>query len=115
MIAGDCVITDLCARLGYLENGKVKIMVVDTFHLFPETMAFLKDLEKHYKFKSEVFQAVGCADKAEYDKKVSTPTPGLEPLIQECHAGPSNVECMARLLLQMLVSQWSPDPSTVLV
>jgi hypothetical protein len=35
MIAGDCVITDLCARLGYLENGKVKIMVVDTFHLFP--------------------------------------------------------------------------------
>jgi phosphoadenylyl-sulfate reductase (thioredoxin) len=69
MIAGDCVITDLCARLGYLENGKVKIMVVDTFHLFPETMEFLSDLEKHYKFKAEVFQAVGCADKAEYDKK----------------------------------------------
>jgi hypothetical protein len=37
-----------------------------------ETMEFLSDLEKHYKFKAEVFQAVGCADKAEYDKKVST-------------------------------------------
>jgi len=69
MIAGDCVITDLCARLGYLENDKVKIMVVDTFHLFPETMEFLKDIEKHYKFKAEVFQAAGCANKAEYDKK----------------------------------------------
>ena len=45
-------------------------MVVDTFHLFPETMTFLNELEKHYKFKAEVFQAVGCADKAEYDKKV---------------------------------------------
>lgn len=42
MIAGDCVITDLLSRLGYLENGKAKIMVVDTFHLFPETMEFLK-------------------------------------------------------------------------
>merc|ERR1719276_171075 len=37
MIAGDCVITHLLGRLGYLENGKCKckIMVVDTFHLFP--------------------------------------------------------------------------------
>lgn len=35
MIAGDCVITHLLHRLDYLKNGKVKIMVVDTFHLFP--------------------------------------------------------------------------------
>jgi len=69
MIAGDCVITHLLHRLGYLESGKVKIMVVDTFHLFPETMTFLSELERHYKFKADVFQAVGCADKAEYDKK----------------------------------------------
>merc|ERR1719506_734856 len=41
MIAGDCVITHLLGRLGYLESGKCKIMVVDTFHLFPETMPFL--------------------------------------------------------------------------
>mmetsp|Transcript_12537 Transcript_12537/g.30757 ORF Transcript_12537/g.30757 Transcript_12537/m.30757 type:complete len:446 (+) Transcript_12537:74-1411(+) len=69
MIAGDCVITDLLHRLDYLKNGKVKIMVVDTFHLFPETMEFLKTLEKHYGFSAEVFQAEGCKDKAEYDKK----------------------------------------------
>jgi len=29
-------------------------MVVDTFHLFPETMVFLDEMEKHYGFKAEV-------------------------------------------------------------
>merc|ERR1712185_630285 len=46
MIAGDCVITHLLHRLGYLENGKCKIMVVDPFHLFPETLPFLKTIEE---------------------------------------------------------------------
>merc|ERR1719337_653234 len=44
MIAGDCVITHL---LGRLESGKCKIMVVDTFHLFDETMPFLAGIEKN--------------------------------------------------------------------
>ena len=71
MIAGDCVITDLLGRLGYLENGKCKIMVVDTFHLFDETLPFLKTLEEKYKFEAEVFCAEGVPkfDKAAYDKK----------------------------------------------
>jgi len=69
MIAGDTVITHLLDRLGYLKNGKVTIMCVDTYHLFPETMEFLKEIEDHYGFKAEVFAAEGCADKAEYDKK----------------------------------------------
>jgi len=69
MIVGDCVITHLLGKLGFLESGKVKIMVVDTFHLFDSTMPFLAELEKTYKFKAEVFQAVGCAAKAEYDAK----------------------------------------------
>eukprot|EP00614_Pseudopedinella_elastica_P007688 CAMPEP_0172596834 /NCGR_PEP_ID=MMETSP1068-20121228/16684_1 /TAXON_ID=35684 /ORGANISM="Pseudopedinella elastica, Strain CCMP716" /LENGTH=419 /DNA_ID=CAMNT_0013396051 /DNA_START=60 /DNA_END=1319 /DNA_ORIENTATION=- len=69
LIAGDCVITHLLGELGYLKSGKVKIMVVDTFHLFPETMDFLNEVEEYYGFKAEVFQAEGCADKAEYDKK----------------------------------------------
>ena len=56
-------------RLGYLESGKVKIMVVDTFHLFDDTMPFLREMEKKYKFKAEIFQAAGCKDKPEYDKK----------------------------------------------
>jgi phosphoadenylyl-sulfate reductase (thioredoxin) len=69
MIAGDCVITHLLHRMGYLENGKVKVMVVDTLHLFPETMEFLADIEKEYNFKAEVFLAEGCKDKEEYDTK----------------------------------------------
>jgi len=71
MIAGDVVITDLLGRMGYLESGKAKIMVVDTFHLFPETMEFLKALEDKYNFKAEVFCAEGIpvGDKAAFDKR----------------------------------------------
>merc|ERR1719428_2559798 len=52
MIAGDCVITHLLHRLGYLENGKCKIMVVDTFHLFDDTLPFLERIEKEFNFKA---------------------------------------------------------------
>lgn len=70
-IAGDVVITHLLSRLGYLESGKCKIMVVDTFHLFPETMDFLKEVEEFYKVKADVFCAEGVpvGDKAAYDAK----------------------------------------------
>jgi hypothetical protein len=43
---------------------------IQTFTYTSETMDFLKQLEKHYGFKAEVFQAVGCETKADYDKKV---------------------------------------------
>mmetsp|Transcript_119250 Transcript_119250/g.210880 ORF Transcript_119250/g.210880 Transcript_119250/m.210880 type:complete len:465 (+) Transcript_119250:100-1494(+) len=71
LIAGDVVITSLLDRLGYLKDGKVKVMVVDTFHLFDETMEFVKNIEEHYGFKAEIFCAEGvpCGDKAAYDKK----------------------------------------------
>jgi phosphoadenylyl-sulfate reductase (thioredoxin) len=71
MIAGDVVITDLLGRMGYLKDGKAKIMVVDTFHLFPETMEFLKTLEEKYEFKAEVFCAEGIpvGDKEAFDKR----------------------------------------------
>ena len=71
MIVGDCVITHLLGKLGYLESGKVKVMVVDTFHLFPETLPFLKKIEEEYKFKAEVFAAEGVPlfDKAAFDAK----------------------------------------------
>lgn len=69
MIVGDCVITHLLHKLDYLKSGKVKIMVVDTFHLFDSTMPFLSDIEAKYDFKAEIFQADGCANKAEFDKK----------------------------------------------
>jgi len=71
MIAGDVVITHLLHRLGYLQDGKCTIMCVDTFHLFDETMEFLKEIEEYYGFKAEVFCAEGVpvADKAAYDAK----------------------------------------------
>jgi phosphoadenosine phosphosulfate reductase len=71
MIAGDVVITDLLGRLGYLESGAAKIMVVDTFHLFPETIPFLRTLEDKYNFKAEIFCAkdIPVGDKAAFDKR----------------------------------------------
>jgi phosphoadenylyl-sulfate reductase (thioredoxin) len=71
MIAGDVVITHLLHRMGYLKDGKCTIMCVDTFHLFPETMEFLKEIEEFYDFKAEVFCAEGVdvGDKAGYDAK----------------------------------------------
>ena len=69
MIVGDCVITHLLGKLDYLKTGKVKIMVVDTYHLFDSTMPFLKSLEDKYGFTAEVFAAEGCVDKAAYDNK----------------------------------------------
>uniref|UniRef100_A0A6T6BCM3 Thioredoxin domain-containing protein n=1 Tax=Diacronema lutheri TaxID=2081491 RepID=A0A6T6BCM3_DIALT len=71
LIAGDVVITHLLHRLGYLKDGKCKVMVVDTFHLFPETMQFLSEVEKAYGFKAEVFCAEGVpvGDKGAFDKK----------------------------------------------
>jgi len=71
MIAGDVVITDMLSRMGYLKDGDAKIMVVDTFHLFPETMDFLKTLEDKYEFKAEIFCAEGIpvGDKAAFDKR----------------------------------------------
>merc|ERR1719201_2922988 len=57
LIAGDSVITHLLHRMGYLADGRAKVMVVDTFHLFPETMAFLREIEEEYGFKAEVFCA----------------------------------------------------------
>ena len=71
LIAGDAVITHLLHRMGYLADGRAKVMVVDTFHLFPETMEFLRSIEEEYGFKAEVFCAEGIpvGDKAAYDAK----------------------------------------------
>merc|ERR1719183_2611549 len=71
MIAGDSVITHLLHRMGYLKNGKCKIMVVDTFHLFPETIEFLHEIEAYYGFNAEVFYADGVQNenKTLFDQK----------------------------------------------
>jgi phosphoadenosine phosphosulfate reductase len=61
------VILHLLHRLGALASGRVKIVFIDTLHLFPETLAFLARCEAAYGFKAVMFQAAGCADRAAYD------------------------------------------------
>ncbi|GAQ87007.1 Phosphoadenosine phosphosulfate reductase [Klebsormidium nitens] len=68
LIAGDVVILDLLARSGAFSKGLVKVIFVDTFHLFEETHTFLRQLENKYGFESEVFQAAGFASRADYVK-----------------------------------------------
>jgi len=69
LIAGDVVILHLLHRLGFLASGRVQVIFVDTFHLFPETLAFLQRVEAAYGFKAMVFQADGLPDRAAYDAK----------------------------------------------
>jgi len=67
LIAGDCVILDAIHKAGLL--SKVPIIFVDTYTLFPETLAFLREVEQHYGFKSEVYAAAGVANQDEYHTK----------------------------------------------
>merc|ERR1712087_378790 len=70
-------ITHLLGKIGALKSGQAKVMVVDTYHLFDETMPFLADVEKKYEFTAEVFGPVGISSPrnlspenfAEFDKK----------------------------------------------
>jgi len=67
LIAGDDVILHLIHKAGLL--GKIKIIFVDTFHLFPETHEFLEQVEKHYDFKAEMFKAEGCETTEDFHEK----------------------------------------------
>lgn len=69
LIAGDVVILDLLNRIGALSDKRVKIVFIDTFHLFPETHQFLGELESRYGFKSHKFHAADVNSKEEYDAK----------------------------------------------
>lgn len=64
LIAGDAVILDALAKQNLL--SKVPVIFVDTFTLFPESIAHLKEVESHYGFKSEIYHALGCKDQEDY-------------------------------------------------
>ena len=66
LIAGDVVILDALHKAGLLD--KVKIIFVDTYTLFPETVAFLHEVEAHYGFKALVYHAKDIATQAEFEK-----------------------------------------------
>lgn len=69
-LAGDCVLLDALAGAGLL--SQVPVVFIDTLHLFPETLAFLEDCEKHYGFKALRYTPAGCATKAEWNKMHSS-------------------------------------------
>ena len=52
LIAGDSVLLDAIAKAGLLD--KIDVIFIDTFFLFPESNAFIKELEEHYGFKAKV-------------------------------------------------------------
>ncbi|EFJ38718.1 hypothetical protein SELMODRAFT_270214 [Selaginella moellendorffii] len=66
LIAGDVVMLDLLHKIGAFEKEAVKVIFIDTFHLFPETYTFLKSLEDKYGFKARVFHAADFNTKEEY-------------------------------------------------
>jgi phosphoadenosine phosphosulfate reductase len=47
----------------------VPIVFVDTFTLFPETLAYLHEVEAHYGFKSVIYNAADCKDQEDYYSK----------------------------------------------
>lgn len=70
LIAGDCVILDAIHKAGLLDQ--VPIIFVDTYTLFPESLAFLREIEAHYGFKAKVYAAQGCTDQTDYESKFGT-------------------------------------------
>lgn len=44
LIAGDCVILDAIAKAGLLD--KIKVVFVDTYFLFPESVDFLREVRR---------------------------------------------------------------------
>ena len=67
LIAGDAVILDALAKMDLLK--KTPVVFVDTFTLFPESLAHLREVEAHYGFKSLVYHAAGCKDQNDYHEK----------------------------------------------
>ena len=67
LIAGDCVIMDVIMKMGYAD--KIKVIFIDTFFLFEESIAFMKETEEFYGFKANWYHCADCADAEEfYDK-----------------------------------------------
>jgi hypothetical protein len=67
LIAGDMVILDQIVKQGLID--KIQVVFVDTFHLFPETPLFMKEVEKHYGFKAKWYHAKDTETEAEFKEK----------------------------------------------
>ncbi len=68
-IAGDVVILHLLNELGYLKTEEVKVVMIDTLHLFPETIEFFQEKQEAYGFKGDTYKPDGCVNKADFEEK----------------------------------------------
>jgi phosphoadenosine phosphosulfate reductase len=67
LIAGDMVILDQIVKQGLID--KIQVVFVDTFHLFPETPLFMKEVEEHYGFKAKWYHAKDTETEEEFKKQ----------------------------------------------
>ena len=70
LIAGDCVILDIIAKAGLLED--VPIVFLDTLHLFDETLEFLEHVEAHYGFQARRYLPAGCDSREDWNRIYSS-------------------------------------------
>ena len=73
LIAGDCVIMDVIMKMGYAD--KIKVIFIDTFFLFEESIAFMKETEEYYGFKAHWYHCADCADAEEFYGAPPPPPP----------------------------------------
>jgi hypothetical protein len=69
-LAGDCALLDGLARAGQLRA--VRVLFIDTLHLFPETHALLAACESRYGFKALRYAPQGADTKAEWNKRYAS-------------------------------------------
>lgn len=70
LIAGDAVLLDAIAKAGLLH--RIPVVLVDTLHMFPETLEFLRRVEEHYNFRAEVYRPLGCETREQLAEKHGT-------------------------------------------
>ena len=61
---------DAIHKAGLLDQ--IKVIFIDTYTLFPETLAFLREVEAHYGFKAHVYHAAGIESQAEFEARYGT-------------------------------------------
>lgn len=67
LMPGGNVILDALHRNNLLQ--RVPVILVDTFHLFDETLLHLRELERHYGFEAKVYRAKDFANADEFRKE----------------------------------------------
>jgi phosphoadenosine phosphosulfate reductase len=70
LIAGDAVILDTIAKARLLD--RIPVVLIDTLHLFPETLDFLRRVEEHYNFRAEVYRPLDCETREQLAEKYGT-------------------------------------------